>query len=464
MSQQTSLIQKILLVTVSIFAAIVLLEAGLRVYGVILLSGGQHSQVATEEADVYRILCLGESTTKLGDNPSYPEDLEMILNERQLGRTFRVTNAGVPATNTTAILAQLEENLDRYQPHAVVTMMGINDYSDTPQQVLFANQISDSFLESLRVVKFFRLLKTQAARNLSVMFVASDQTWLKGWVKRRYTDRSLIELADDYIFQGEYDKALDVLLKAKEWYPESAQVYSELGWHYLYQNKYEPAQNMLIKAIELDPHTTEAYVVLGRHYRQQEDFLNAEKTLSAAVKMNSANTEARYELAKTYWDQKYYSAAEKVLQEAAEEEPLLAGPYGLLAVLYLEQDQSAQAEIFFSKAQQLRGMSVHPTTKTNYNALKDIVTSRGLQLICVQYPMRNVQDLTALFDKTEGVTFVDNENIFKDAVAGSSYWEYFRDLFATDFGHCTAKGNRLLAQNIADAIQARLSATNPSNP
>ena len=52
----------------------------------------------------------------------------------------------------------------------------------------------------------------------------------------------------------------------------------------------------------------------------------------------------------------------------------------------------------------------------------------------------------------EGIIFVDNEEVFRKAVERTSYEEYFRDNFAGDFGHCTEKGNKLLAQNIAQVI------------
>jgi hypothetical protein len=50
------------------------------------------------------------------------------------------------------------------------------------------------------------------------------------------------------------------------------------------------------------------------------------------------------------------------------------------------------------------------------------------------------------------ILFVDNERIFQNAVARGSYQQYFVDMFAGDFGHCTPKGNRLLAENAADSI------------
>jgi hypothetical protein len=42
--------------------------------------------------------------------------------------------------------------------------------------------------------------------------------------------------------------------------------------------------------------------------------------------------------------------------------------------------------------------------------------------------------------------------VFRDAVRKDSYNEYFRDAIGGDFGHCTDKGNRLLAENIASTI------------
>jgi len=41
-------------------------------------------------------------------------------------------------------------------------------------------------------------------------------------------------------------------------------------------------------------------------------------------------------------------------------------------------------------------------------------------------------------------------------VKSTGYKEVFRDMFSGDFGHCTEKGNRLLAGNIAAVILKEL--------
>ena len=66
--------------------------------------------------------------------------------------------------------------------------------------------------------------------------------------------------------------------------------------------------------------------------------------------------------------------------------------------------------------------------------------------------MRSVEPLKKMFDSPAGIVFVDNERIFKKAIQEKGYEVYFWDNFAGDFGHCTPKGNRLLAENIARTI------------
>ncbi|MEI6632154.1 MAG: hypothetical protein WCL25_06045, partial [bacterium] len=100
----------------------------------------------------------------------------------------------------------------------------------------------------------------------------------------------------------------------------------------------------------------------------------------------------------------------------------------------------------------LRGGYYNPVTINNYHKLKQILDKRGIKLICVQYPVRSIQPLKKIFKDDENIIFVDNEKIFKDAIRKEGYNAYFVDKFGGDFGHCTQKGNRLLAGNIADAI------------
>ena len=122
------------------------------------------------------------------------------------------------------------------------------------------------------------------------------------------------------------------------------------------------------------------------------------------------------------------------------------------SALYEELGKPELAREYAEKAR-LRGLELNAAvTVNNYHKLKEILDQKRIKLVCVQYPMRNVGPLKKIFENDKDVIFVDNESIFKEAVNQSGYKVYFSDMFAGDFGHCTSKGNELLAQNIANVI------------
>ena len=92
------------LILIGILASIILIEAGLRLGGFIYTSRQEiGNKEELKKKGVYRILCLGESTTA-GEYPGY---LEEELNSRDMGMKFSVIDKGRPATTTTFILAKL---------------------------------------------------------------------------------------------------------------------------------------------------------------------------------------------------------------------------------------------------------------------------------------------------------------------------------------------------------------------
>ncbi len=93
-----------------------------------------------------------------------------------------------------------------------------------------------------------------------------------------------------------------------------------------------------------------------------------------------------------------------------------------------------------------------PLLKADYQRLARLLAENGVPLVCVQYPLQPVENLRRLFDDSRGVVFVDNEKVFRDALGRHPYYELFTDRVGGDFGHATAEGNRLLAENIGAAV------------
>src|SRR3989338_7268542 len=123
-----SLFSKFLLVILSIFLSLVIIEFVLRLGGFLFLfSQDRANQKGLIEDGLFVIMCLGESTTALGDEYSYPAQLEKILNERIKNPKVKVINKGIPAINMVYILEHLDENIKNYRPNLVITLIGVND-------------------------------------------------------------------------------------------------------------------------------------------------------------------------------------------------------------------------------------------------------------------------------------------------------------------------------------------------
>ena len=175
--------------------------------------------------------------------------------------------------------------------------------------------------------------------------------------------------------------------------------------------------------------------------------------------MNPMNDRAYVELGWLYKNKGKYSEAKEVFNKAiamfkkeikvTKEKDKV---YGCLGRCYQELGNYKLADAYFEKANNIRFGYYNPKMRHNYHKLKEILANRNIKLVCVQYPMRSVESLRRMFKDKEGIIFVDNEMIFKEAVEKSNYNEYFGDIFAGDFGHCTDKGNKLIATNIADTI------------
>ena len=289
-----------------------------------------------------------------------------------------------------------------------------------------------------------------------------------------------------YLEQGKFSQAEDTFKKAIEMNSADDHAYFELGSLYRKQVKQSEAENAFKKAIELNPENDIAYMELGQLYRSQEKYPQAEDLYKRTIELNPENYNAYHGLGFIYLDQGKLSQAEDSFKKAAGLHPREDHLCVQLAWLCLDQNKFAQAEDWFKKAielqpqdhhlysaisifyekirkpelankyaqkaKELRFWSLNSVTVSNYLKLKEILDRKGIKLICVQYPMRNLGPLKKIFENDKDVIFVDNERVFKEALKQGSYKEYFKDMFAGDFGHCTQKGNELLAQNIADVI------------
>ncbi len=424
---KTSFRQKIILIILGLFLTIVILELGLRLAGFGLYALQEYGNTqAIKQKSVYRIMCLGESTTFCGASEycyccgnkySYPYQLNEILNQKGLGVKFNVINKGLPSINTSYILTHLEENLDLYKPDMVITMMGINDGDN---YIFFQKE------RTLKAVLLFRSLKIYKLAELILVHLIARVTDRESYNTRKNQQfQEQVELSQqrsearkinaEYLSAELREKAFR---KRIEMNPGNDSAYDDLAWVYQGQNRFSEAAALFKKAVEINPRNICAYAMLGGYYEDQGEYALAENMFKKGIEINP-------------------------------ESDIL---YAALEILYRKIGKYKLAEEFHRKLNGLRLKMCNPITLKNYLHIKKILDDKGVKLICAQYPMRSIEPLKKIFKDDKGVIFVDNENTFYNVIEKENYRDYFVDMFAGDFGHCTQKGNRLLAENIATVV------------
>lgn len=472
------------------------LELSLRLGGVALsLSREIRNKISLARKAEIRIICFGESTTALGAGNSYPAQLERILNQRSGGVRFSVINAGATAINTSYIVANLETALARYKPDLVITMMGINDYGLHMRYAQGGDSWAGRQLGRLRIYKLGRLLwlSVLAGVERRPPALKKNPPATGGTDVRRAS--SLVEWGYYYRSRGEPEKAEEMFKEAIALSPLQAEAYVGLAKCFRDNGEISRAEEAFRRAIELDPSNDAAYVGLGWCLRDQEELPSAEEAFRKALSLDPLNDDAAIGVAWCHRDRGEWSQAEEAFDRMLLAKPQLIKDYisfgwenkaleesaltkvehkkeiirvaeefekqgaqsdilcGFLAYVYSMLGREKEAAAYYQKANTIRESYYVSQTRQNYRKLKAMLDKKRIPLVCVQYPMRNIAQLRKMFDAAEDIVFVDNEKVFKDAVKLEGYGEYFIDTFAGDFGHCTPKGNRLLAENIADALQ-----------
>jgi tetratricopeptide (TPR) repeat protein len=264
--------------------------------------------------------------------------------------------------------------------------------------------------------------------------------------------RAYIALARHYQFQGKFFEAEGLFRKAIELDPGNAKAYTALAEYYQLQGKFSEAEGFYKKAIEFDPGNADTYTALAWLYRDVGKFSEAEGLLKKHIEVYPGDAEAYKALARFYQHQGKFSEAEGLFKKAIELRPGDEWVYGELEVLYEEMGNPGLAAEYSRKANKVGFDYYKSITTANYHELKSILDKRGIIYVCVQYPMRSLKPLKKIFEGQQNIIFVDNEKAFKDAVIKEGYFNYFWDLLGGNWGHCTRKGNRLLAENIANVI------------
>lgn len=466
-----------------IFIGLILLELMMRLGGAVHPTlrdpGGPNSSLVDQE-DSFRILCLGESTTQDSSGHTWPEQLEPMLNEESTGRVFKVINGGVSGTNTALIVSRLEGNLETYRPHLVITMMGQNDETLEARYEKTSGARMLSLCDEIRLCKMGLLLwdavRIQATRVDRGSGAAPDAQRPMGGNDERspgpgreeksIDEHTYAEVAEHYRALGRPEDAEEILAGDEKLNAEGLyQRYINLKRSFQYQGNSEKAVEMLKKAIELFPERINAYVELGMICQKLDRLEEAERVLKKAKEIDPDHYGVTLELGYTYHAMGKAEMALEMAREAMEITPNDCNDnlYNLFVKCFKTLNTPAEEIEELYRAMGLdfkieKGTSVKEITRYHYMELYKILKKHGIPLMAMQYATRDVGPLMDLFpeQEKEEILFVSNKDNFQEALLNGKYEDYFIDKCYGDIGHATKRGNRLIAENVANAVRGML--------
>jgi hypothetical protein len=142
-----------------------------------------------------------------------------------------------------------------------------------------------------------------------------------------------------------------------------------------------------------------------------------------------------------------------VLREGIRKLPEESALYDMLDVVCDSAGQSAAAEHYRAASTSIWMSNNSAPFWTNLRQIRKALTARGIRLACMRYPLLRIQLLKAVFEPDlEGLIFVDNDERFREFIREHGQRQLFGDLFGGNFGHCTALGQDMIAENVAAAL------------
>jgi tetratricopeptide (TPR) repeat protein len=512
--KRVTLKQRIGLIILGMFLALVFLEVSLRVGGYVMLEM-QRTDNVIESDNEYVILCLGESTTaELPNGQSqWPTLVDIMLNEKSNNTKYKIVNEAIPGITITELYSLLDTNLEKYNPDMVVTMIGINDYYLRLEKKNETNHIIIS-LKKLKTYKIFRLLKDHLTQqiyeikkdrelenikpNIDYAKIGrelykegkeedAELMFLKALKTNPEDEGAYLWLGILYRDSGNNKKAEEMFNKAIEINPNFELSHIELGRLYILLERLEEANRTLEEAKIINKNNSDVYVSLGLLYKELNELEKAEEMFNKAIEINPKGNQAYFELGGFYWErgevekaekiyelinlgddyegpyiilgniyeiQSKFDQAEEILKKAIIINPKNDRVYSILGGVYEKKGELEKSEEMFKKANDLRMENYDMILYKNYQKFYTTLKKNNIKLIVMQYPLRDIQEFKNFFseEQQKDIIFVENRDNFEKALENASYEDLFIDRFAGDFGHATIKGNKLIAENVVKTI------------
>lgn len=365
------------------------------------------------------ILCIGDSITQGSPENNYPHFLQELIDTRLPDKNIIIINQGTAGHSAKMIAAKVPMWIDQYLPDAVITMFGGFD-------LIKEQKAQDPWFKKSRVGKTIMTLSSAIKQRLTPQLKQATSHPPSPEVTNQpaSTNNQLLTLyLQSQILKqsGRVQESLQLLLRLVE----SQSINSEL------QTKaYRDIMDVLWQAKQYLPYIK--YMQYTHSYHWDEKWMDTLCT-----------------------NPQYIKPLLMVLNLRAQKNPRYPIYYELVADCAKTANMSAYAKEMSLKATQIRRKQIESIARKHYETLVTLLLEKNIQPVLMEYPLRDGKILEEVFNNTaynRKIIFVNNGPAFIKGVFKEGYSEYFLDHHLGDSGHLTQKGNRLLAENIFEAL------------
>jgi len=440
------MLKKIALIFVGLLGSLIILELSMQAAGFVISNYQNYkNNKALKNKSQYTIMCIGESTTY----SAYTDQMQKILNKKYPNK-FSIIDCGIPAIKLDVILKNLDANIDKYKPDIAVCMMGVNS-----SIISFDNDLDygDKKYGQLKLYKLYKLLQRHLISLLGTKEVYADNI-----------DNLNINYVYELYAQKKYVDAEQVCARIIEIDTDDYDSHAFLAMLYYYNlNKKNIAYKMALNIVEADKKVSgywkqivyEIVIDYNVKNRNNNELVKryTEKLISDG---NIIFGERLYVFIKDLITPEQKT---RFLEKMYFYKTALDQYYGLLAIESMDKKDHKKTEEYFSMAEDIRVKYASKHTYKLYKLILKKLIDNNIKVICMQYPVRSIESLKNIL-KNESyyneITFVSNEQNFKQLLKENKYNEIFKDQFAGDFGHCTGLGNTTIAENLINSLEELL--------
>jgi len=172
--------------------------------------------------------------------------------------------------------------------------------------------------------------------------------------------------------EGEFDRAVGMILEIIEDDPDVIDAYSSLGILYLRERKLEEAIDIFQKVLEMKPDDNNAVINISNTYTQMGKLDEAEEFILERLEFHKQDSQVYLSLGVIKNLKKEYDEAVKYFDKCIELNPSSASAYNALAGIYIVQNDLDRAESYLKKAEGL-----NTKLKSLHYNLAQLLEARG---------------------------------------------------------------------------------------